>query len=106
VPTGAPPEADAAGLIETAARAALAGHGGGDLVETMRLEVVFKAARIMDGDKPHLFRQAAAVMRETVVDVLGLVEPKDGEADALQGFLESIQAGRAAKVRDAEEPGA
>jgi hypothetical protein len=103
VPTEALGEA---GLIEAAARAALSGRGGADHVEAMRVQVVFKAARIMDGDKPHLFRQAAAVLRETVIDILGQVEPKDGEADELRALLGSFGAGRAAKVRDTEEPGA
>jgi hypothetical protein len=95
------------GPIEAAARAALAGHGGDDAVERMRLEVVYRAARLMDAGPAHLFKQSADVLRQTVIDLIGHAEPKDGETAVLQDFVASIQSSRRGKptVRDAEESG-
>jgi hypothetical protein len=76
--------------VEAAARAALAGRGD-DPVERLRVEVVFGAARIIDGDKPYLVKQAAEILRTYLIDLVGHAEPKGGEADALRDLVETLR---------------
>jgi hypothetical protein len=97
------------GPIESAARAALPDDEDNP-VARLRREVVFAAARIMDDrTKAHLFSAQSNVLRVTVLDLIAQKPPKDGEADALREFVETIGSSRRNRnpppVHDPEKSG-
>lgn len=96
------------GPIEAQARAALATVGGDGPVVALRREVAYRAAAVMDNPKAvPFFKSAADALRAEVADLLAAAPPKDGEADVLNGLLDSFGAKRGARrgapVDDAEE---
>lgn len=94
------------GPIESAARFALANVGGESAIATMRRQVAYRAAAVMDNHAPY-FKSASEVLVAAVDALLAESPAKDGEADALKQLVDSFSPrGRSrgrASVGDAEE---
>lgn len=107
MPTDAPMGDAEFGPIEAAARFALAGLGGDSAIATMRRQVAYRAAAVMDNHAPY-FKSASEVLVAAVDALLAESPAEDGESDALKQLMGSFgsrgNARGRAPVGDAEEP--